>query len=149
MNDLTCRIYHKKTNTMHECKLAELLEWRHGAFWSNDGGGTKVALKNDKNRESIDIQLYSGKKDKNKQKIYEDDILRIKYEGGDYLAVVQYCSDFMSFILIDTFTMQFKTVSDLVYVKKDHESIQDCLEIVGNIWQNPDMSGKIDNYKLL
>lgn len=84
------------------------------------------------------VGQYTGLTDKYYKKIFEGDIVIFDYiDYEDERGVVQWDSDIAKFIIIfSTFTIDF----DNVYGRE--------LEIVGNIYDNPEMMEKIEeNYE--
>lgn len=132
MNDLTCRIYHKPTQTMHECKFNDLTGWNNGGvYFVKDG--VSITVNDGRDRELIDIQLYTGKKDKIGVKIFEDDLVQVG-DNKDDVYRVDYIPEFMTFAFVDRVSCRFYTIDDLSD-KFDTFNVESNLKVVGNIWQ--------------
>ena len=75
--------------------------------------------------EFTDIMQYTGLKDKNGVEIYEADIVKIiDYMSQEHIVVVKYDAKLLQFI--------FKTVDG-------HYSNMDTNEVIGNIYENPEL----------
>lgn len=82
--------------------------------------------------EDVELEQYTGLKDKNGKEICEGDIV-LDYYDGDDAFIVEWDKDKASFIL--TGTDNIASVSfDNFYSDKD-------LEIIGNIHENPELLG--------
>jgi len=78
----------------------------------------------------FELMQYTGLKDKNNKEIWEGDIVRFK--NDDNLYIVKWLDEFAEFMGVDT------EYSDLVV----EFVLPDYFEVVGNIYENPELLGK-------
>ena len=112
--------------------------------------GGRIAIRPDQYNDYFDtedmiLMQYTGLHDKNGQEIYEGDIVlyqdrEMAYEGGGNdsfinKGIVEYCEDNCCFNVTERQTVD---IADVLY--KGNED----LEVIGNIYENPELLGGED-----
>lgn len=75
----------------------------------------------------------TGKKDKNGKLIYEKDIIRFYFDNDGIIAVIEWDNDECCFYLNTTDYFKDKYVTDYEIVKQEE------YEVIGNVYQNPEL----------
>jgi len=136
MREIKFRIYDKELKETHIERLQDLCE---DDYWYD--GETEVwsVLKdcNDKQERFVALQ-YTGLKDKNGKEIYEGDIVQHFYEYSDVTDryLVDYDEDELSYVFQKLSNKNnFIALEDLY----DEDYGDYAVEIIGNIYQNPEL----------
>lgn len=118
-------------------------EWVYGYLYRFKGVYT--ICENRRYAEEVPILLdtvgqYTGLKDKNGKEIYEGDIVKVKLYIGEeekyYIGKVEYCG---STFIVDVNNNSEYHVYDLDGFGVDSENnLEDC-EVIGNVWDNPEL----------
>lgn len=124
----------------------EMLKVQELDFESTFYGG-RIAIRPDQYNDYFDtedmiLMQYTGLHDKNGKEIYEGDIVlyedwEMAYEGGGNdsfinKGIVEYCEDNCCYNVTERQTVD---ITDVLY--KDNED----LEVIGNIYDNPELLG--------
>ena len=96
--------------------------------------------------DNVEVMQYTGLKDKNGKEIYEGDIVKVKlYKGEEekyFIGKVEY---FGSNFLVDADNNSEYHVYDLDGFGIDYRyNLEDC-EVIGNIYDNPELLEEIQN----
>lgn len=75
----------------------------------------------------------TGKKDKNNNLIFEGDIVRFYFDNDEIIAVIEWDDDECRFYLNTTDFFKDKYVTDYEIVNQEE------YEVIGNIYENPDL----------
>ena len=95
-------------------------------YWNKDNEKAYCVA----DKEYIELMQYTGLKDKNDKEIYEGDI--IKNDGCDD-------GDLISVIIFDRGVFALKDEEDLPYVQYPLCEWNECCEVIGNIYENPEL----------
>lgn len=122
-------------------------KWKYGDLVQEKWGqGKAIMIKKETTAWSVledTVGQYTGLHDKNGKEIYEGDIVlyqdwEMAYEGGGNdsfinKGIVEYCEDNCCFNVTERQTVD---LADVLY--KDNED----LEVIGNIYDNPELLGE-------
>lgn len=112
--------------------------WQYGSLAKDEPKKAYYIIDNEYGR-GIDVDentigQYTGLKDRNQVEIYEGDIVELKANNG--------CCEMIGIIIYDEYDLAFE-------LKDIEEGTQECLwyteqelEIIGNIYDNPDLLEK-------
>ena len=119
-------------------------EWVEGLLWKKKYKSNKWFIScfpdKDDNEEVyvIDINTlcqYTGLTDKNGNKIWENDVVRNEYERNGFQTLkIYYSTENAKYVLMNAYKMF-----------TDFDSLLGQLEVIGNIFDNPELLGGADN----
>ena len=97
--------------------------------------------------EEVELMQYTGLKDKNGKEIYEGDIIKFNHSGYPYVVIVQNIeADGANLINITKDEFNKQNYKQLLYNHLYHKyfTLVDAFnpEIIGNIYENPDLLTK-------
>ena len=136
MREIKFRIWDKTRNKMLTSNCGEFLLTQEGnAVFHQNGDNPLEAL-----IEQIEYEVlqYTGLKDKNGTEIYEGDIVKYTSELENGIFEVKYSNCRFYGLWIEANFMDITT--DLFYLGCSNE-----LEVIGNIYQNPELLEDVDN----
>jgi uncharacterized phage protein (TIGR01671 family) len=79
------------------------------------------------------FQQFTGLKDKNKEEIYEGDIIQTNTFGNKVIGVIEYVKD--SFVI----TGRYMNKKNSVLSHFDCYGNMNVLEVIGNVFENPEL----------
>lgn len=91
--------------------------------------------------EPITMMQYTGLKDKNGKEIYEGDIIKSFYPAWEELGIKYPKEEYITDVIWDNGEYRTKDFSPL-YVHVDNEEANVSCEIIGNIYENPELLEK-------
>ena len=144
MREIEYRVWHKKEKRMYYFDFWTMTREIPGAT----SGGFYYPVDGSKMCELTDKQLYSepteytGKRDRNAKEIYDGDI--IKWKIGGYRTEGSYISPSVSFAADNEVKIiEIKDITNLptfkAYTGIGHIERQGTIEIIGNIYENPEL----------
>ena len=80
------------------------------------------------------IGQYTGLHDKNGKKIYEGDIVEVKYADVKFKGIVRYDETYLAYVITNTNTIKYEFENLGDYVDYD-------IEVLGNKYDNPELLG--------
>lgn len=138
MREIEFRAWLKKEKEMYkvvdmdfELNWIQVLDEINAPFRKQNGFQNRATIELD----NIELMQYTGKKDKNGTKIFESDIVLVD-EYEQEIAIIKWdeeCGNF--YFELDNLYLTF----DEYYANE--------LEVVGNIYQNPELLGDGDDIK--
>jgi hypothetical protein len=125
MRDLRFRVWDKKEKKMSLYRSDLIFHWYRGKMLDRRTLDEK---------EDIIIMQYTGLKDKNGKKIFEGDVIKSKgRKGGSLEAVVKWQDEEAGY---------FPFCIDWDYGNQSYNDCFDIPEIIGNIYENPELKEK-------
>lgn len=117
-------------------------EWKYGSY-VEQYGATQIYPKNVTDEDGFDcycvepetVGQYTGLADKNGKKIFEGDVIKCEGENERGMIVFEHCS--ACFVVqFETFTLKYNCLFGI------------DLEVVGNVYDNPELIGGTDNGRI-
>lgn len=144
------RCWHKKRKKMYDVLHLHVGNFSNGGDWVTANGFNIIT------QQDMHIQIQpkdciimqcTGLKDKNCKLIYEGDIVKIKgeiffikYEIGSFLIIRNYQSlDCWYEMFTECWNDDVYPLSQLWIDKYIEENYIDCIEVIGNIYENPEL----------
>ena len=106
-----------------------------------NSGGTGVALAY---QPEIQVMQFTGLKDKNGKEIYEGDVVQTRFADTDLVGTIKYADKWARFYFAAPnkhgcpIAFEPETVFCWYYGEDDEEGTSIC-EIIGNIYENPEL----------
>jgi len=139
MREVKFRAWDKKRKDMRDVKLMDWAEW--WVSTDNTYGkskplefGERNSFKNEETDRHILMQ-YTGLKDKNGKEIYEGDIIQCP----KYYETPEYGYNPIELAGHVVFEEGAWRLSEGSYLHNEHESYGGDLEVIGNIYENPEL----------
>jgi len=135
MRNMKCRAYYKPLKKMLAPDQIESINFETkvlGVYIEMDGKGYHRFRMSD-----FEIMWYTGLQDRNGKDIYEGDILKVPdlYETPENTSMTYH------YEVIDYGDCAFTLGGQPIY--EDHEYISDECEVIGNIYDNPELLGEV------
>ena len=139
MREIKFRIYDKELKEAHILELQDLCE---DEIWYDGETEAWSVLEDCNNKQKRFVALqFTGLVDKNNYEIYEGDYIQYKVDGETLgKGIVKYSEKYAQYVLVGTGT-----------VKDEFEPLCDYkdLEVIGNIYDNPDLLKGEENGEFL